>query len=117
MKPLKFEASIALYLATLAWLWGYLRGGATNPLARIFVAVSVGLLGFEIAYIVLQSARGVGSHFNTATPVEGLMFTPDGRRGADLHRLPGRARRRDRAAARRRVSRRRSGWRWCSGSS
>jgi hypothetical protein len=75
VKPLKFEASIAFYLATLAWLWGYLAPKGWSRWIHAFAAVSIGLLGFEIAYIVLQSARGVGSHFNTATPIEGLMFT------------------------------------------
>lgn len=75
VKPLKFEASIALYLATLAWLWSYLAPEGRSRWLRGFAAVSIGLLGFEIAYIALQSVRGVGSHFNTATPIEGLMFS------------------------------------------
>ena len=36
--------------------------------------MSVALIAYEIAYIAFQSARGVGSHFNTATPLEGIMF-------------------------------------------
>jgi len=76
VKPLKFEFSLALYLGTLAWFWGTLapEAGAARGL-RVFALVSVALIAFEIAYIVLQSARGVGSHFNTATPIEGIMFT------------------------------------------
>lgn len=76
IKPLKFEASLALYLGTLAWLWGCLAPAARESRGlRIFAVVSVALIACEIAYIVFQSARGVGSHFNTATPVEGIMFT------------------------------------------
>lgn len=75
IKPLKFEASLVLYLGTLAWFWGYLAPEARKSRGlRIFALVSVALIAYEIAYIVLQSARGVGSHFNTATPVEGIMF-------------------------------------------
>jgi hypothetical protein len=75
IKPLKFEASLVLYLGTLAWFWGYLSPTTQRSRGlRIFAAVSVGLIAYEIAYIVFQSARGVGSHFNTATPVEGIMF-------------------------------------------
>ena len=76
IKPLKFEASLALYLATLAWFWDYLSPETrTSRGLRVFAAASVGLIAFEIAYIAIQSARGVGSHFNEATPVEGLVFT------------------------------------------
>lgn len=75
-KPLKFEFSLVLYLGTLAWLWDYLSPEARASRGlRIFAAVSVALIGFEITYIVLQSARGVGSHFNEATPIEGIVFT------------------------------------------
>lgn len=76
VKPLKFEASLALYLGTLAWFWGYLAPGARSARGlRIFAAASVTLIAFEIAYIAAQSARGVGSHFNQSTPLEGLLFT------------------------------------------
>jgi hypothetical protein len=75
IKPLKFEASLVLYLGTLAWFWGYLAPGARESRGlRIFATVSVALIAYEMAYIVLQSGRGVGSHFNTATPIEGIMF-------------------------------------------
>jgi hypothetical protein len=76
IKPLKFEASLALYLGTLAWFWDYLAPAARGSRGlRAFAVVSVALIAFEIAYIVLQSARGVGSHFNEATPIEGIVFT------------------------------------------
>lgn len=75
-KPLKFQFSIALYLGTLAWLFGALAPAARGSrFLRWFAAVSVVLLTYEIVYMMLQSARGVGSHFNTATPLEGLLFT------------------------------------------
>lgn len=76
IKPLKFEVSLALYLGTLAWFWEYLAPTARESRGlRTFAVVSVTLIAFEIAYIALQSARGVGSHFNEATPVEGIVFT------------------------------------------
>ena len=75
-KPLKFQVSIALFLATLAWLTGALAPAARQSrFLRWFAIVSVALLTYEIAYMMIQSARGVGSHFNTATPLEGLLFT------------------------------------------
>lgn len=75
-KPLKFQLSIALYLGTLAWLTGALAPAARQSrFLRWFAVVSVALLAYEIIYMMIQSARGVGSHFNTATPLEGLLFT------------------------------------------
>jgi len=76
VKPLKFEVSLALYLGTLAWFWGYLapEAGSSRGL-RFFAVASVALIIFEIAYIGGQSARGVASHFNESTPIEGLLFT------------------------------------------
>jgi hypothetical protein len=73
-KPLKFAGSLALYFATLAWFRGYLPATRGRWLDR-FAILSVVLVAAEMLYIVLQSARGVGSHFNTATPLEGALFT------------------------------------------
>lgn len=75
-KPLKFEASIGLYFLTLAWFWGYLSPrlrAARSVRAVAFAIAACGL--FEIIYIAFQAGRGVGSHFNTATPIEDLMFS------------------------------------------
>ncbi len=74
-KPLKFEFSLALFLGTLAWFWGYLpderrRGRFLTG----FATVSVALVAYEMIYMIIQSGRGVGSHFNTATPLEGIFF-------------------------------------------
>lgn len=75
-KPLKFEASIGLYFLTLAWFWGYLSPRLRKARAVQAVAIAVAACGlFEIIYIAFQAGRGVGSHFNTATPIEDLMFS------------------------------------------
>jgi hypothetical protein len=74
-KPLKFEVSIVLYFLTLAWFWGYLSPRLRQAWAVRAIALAVAACGvFEIVYIALQAGRGVASHFNTATPVENLMF-------------------------------------------
>jgi hypothetical protein len=76
VKPIKFEASLALYLGTLAWFFGALAPEARRGRGLLlFATASVALIVFEIAYIGGQSARGVGSHFNVSTPIEGLLFT------------------------------------------
>ena len=75
IKPLKFEASIALFFLTLAWFWGYLSPRLRAARAVRAMAVVVAACGvFEIVYIAIQAGRGVGSHFNTATQLEGMLF-------------------------------------------
>lgn len=75
-KPLKFQLALAVQTATLAWALGRftpaLRGWAMPRwLARGWTAVVV----YEAAFITLQGARGVASHFNRATPWESLAGT------------------------------------------
>ena len=75
IKPLKFEASIALFFLTLAWFWGYLSPRLRAARAVRAMAVVVAACGvFEIVYIAIQAGRGVGSHFNTATQLESMLF-------------------------------------------
>lgn len=74
-KPLKFEVSLAPFLATLAWFWAYLP--AERQRGRVFNAyavVTATLVFLEVAYMIIQSGRGVGSHFNESTPVEAILF-------------------------------------------
>jgi hypothetical protein len=74
-KPLKFQASVGLYLLTLAWFWAWLPVQRRRSAgARLTRALVIATALFEVGYISLQSARGVGSHFNVATPLEAAMF-------------------------------------------
>jgi hypothetical protein len=74
-KPLKFQASVGLYLLTLAWFWAWLPVQRRQSAgARLTRALVIATALFEVGYISLQSARGVGSHFNVATPLEAAMF-------------------------------------------
>lgn len=75
LKPLKFQLSLALFFATLALLslataptprWKRLLDG----MAAVAIACALG----EIAYIVVQAARGVHSHFNESTPIEAMVY-------------------------------------------
>ena len=73
VKPLKFAASIGLYLWTLAWFIAYVpkpRWGV--QLIRWGVAI---VMTIEMACIVLQAARGTTSHYNDATPFDGMIFS------------------------------------------
>lgn len=75
VKPLKFEVSIAVHMLTLAWLLLLLpHAERTRRTITVLAAVFVAAALFEIAYIVLQSARGQASHYNLATPLARLMY-------------------------------------------
>ncbi len=71
-KPSKFAASIAIYLWTVAWLFGEIPGAAR---AKAFIrwGATVSMLA-EIACIAGQAARGTTSHFNDATPFDEAVF-------------------------------------------
>jgi len=76
VKPLKFQASVGLYLLTVAWFFGALpeqvrRGRAV----RVLVAVALAASAFEIAYITLQAGRGLASHYNVGDPFHSTMYT------------------------------------------
>lgn len=72
IKPAKFFLSISIYLATLHFYIGWIAG-MTQVKVRLtqFAIISMSI---EIACIVLQSIRGVGSHFNTALPFDGVIY-------------------------------------------
>jgi hypothetical protein len=73
IKPMKFSASIALYAATAAWFTGYLP--ENKPSVKwISWGIAVCMIA-EIVCIVLQPARGTTSHFNRATPFDGVIFS------------------------------------------
>ncbi|MGL4242907.1 MAG: hypothetical protein ACRCTI_17480 [Beijerinckiaceae bacterium] len=75
IKPLKFELSMGLNLLTLFVL---LRALPVADRDRRFIrwsALAVAAAStFEIAYIALQAARGVGSHYNVGTWFEALGY-------------------------------------------
>lgn len=71
VKPLTFSVSIGLNGAALLWLLARIR---TTRLVRLAAALSAVALAVEQGLITLQAARGVRSHFNTATPLDGAIF-------------------------------------------
>ncbi len=72
IKPIKFAASIAIYLWTLAWLLGELPGPRwCKGLIRWGATIAMVV---EIVCIAGQSLRGTASHFNAATPLDGAVF-------------------------------------------
>jgi hypothetical protein len=71
-KPAKFAASIAVYLATLAFLIAPLSNRFISVRAIRYIAIFT-MIG-EIALIFLQSIRNQPSHFNTTTLFNDTVF-------------------------------------------
>ena len=75
IKPFKFQASVAIYLATVAWFWPYI-----DVATRARGAVRAGvwalciLLVLEIVYITYRAAMAEGSHFNESTPIAAVLY-------------------------------------------
>jgi hypothetical protein len=71
VKPMKFAISIALYLGTLAWFTPVFGASRSRRIAYWIIGTTMLL---EVVWIVLQGARGVRSHFNESTALDGGMF-------------------------------------------
>ncbi|MBB6549445.1 hypothetical protein [Nonomuraea rubra] len=70
-KPFKFAVSIVLYAVTWSWLVTYLPH---RRLVRWPATVIAAALAVEYAIIVAQVIRGRQSHFNVATPLDGILW-------------------------------------------
>ena len=76
IKPLKFQASVGVYLLTLSWLLAALPEGVRRGrVVAVLVGVAIAASTFEIAYITFQAARGLASHYNVGDPFHGAMYT------------------------------------------
>jgi hypothetical protein len=73
LKPAKFAASIAIYSLTLAWVFRYLP--EWTRMRRIVGWTTAVVLVLELLIIGVQAWRGTTSHFNVATPLDGILFT------------------------------------------
>lgn len=75
LKPFKFLVSLGLFSLTTAWFFGYLRPEyRIHWSVRIIVVAIVSMSIFELAYIGLQSARGLPSHFHTVDPLHRVLY-------------------------------------------
>lgn len=75
LKPLRFEAALATYLATLAWFVGWLPHDiARARWHRVFSASAVLAAAAEMTWIGGAAAFGVVSHFNESTPVMSMIY-------------------------------------------
>ena len=73
LKPAKFAVSIAIYTATLAWIFTLIPEWTKTR--RVVGWTTAVVLLLEIAIIAGQAVRGTTSHFNVATPLDGALFS------------------------------------------
>ena len=73
LKPAKFAVSIAIYTLTLAWIFSLIPEWTRTR--RIVGWVTAVTLVLEVVIIDLQAFRGTTSHFNTATLLDGALFS------------------------------------------
>jgi hypothetical protein len=76
-KATKFGISLTLYGVSLLWMLPMIT--SRPRLAQLVAHASGALLLVEIAVLVLQTLRGVPSHFNVATPLDAALWTVMGR--------------------------------------
>lgn len=74
LKPTKFGLSIIFYAYTLLWLTPFVQGKWRQRGARVCSWLL--LLGFLplFSLVLVQAGRGVRSHFNFATELDGIIF-------------------------------------------
>ncbi|MGI4738351.1 MAG: hypothetical protein ACRYG7_24545 [Janthinobacterium lividum] len=73
VKPLKFSLSIVAYAWTLGWLLADLPAPAQRAVRRLSLGVALSMM-VEQAVIFIQAARGVASHYNASSALNGLLF-------------------------------------------
>jgi hypothetical protein len=73
MKPIKFQISLGLHAGTLLLLFASLPGEVAGARLTRWVGTTVGAtILYEIAFVTLQAARGVRSHFNHDTAFDDI---------------------------------------------
>jgi hypothetical protein len=76
IKPMKFALSIALFTASMAWLLAELPSSESAK-RLVTWGITVAMI-VEMALIALQAGRGVPSHFNNSSPLNGAVFATMG---------------------------------------
>ncbi len=75
IKPMKFAVSVTVYAWTFAWLLFYLPHAKQVKWISILVVVCMTV---ENTAIFMQAFRGVPSHFNVSTALDGAVFATMG---------------------------------------
>jgi hypothetical protein len=74
-KPAKFFLSLGVHMATLAWGISLLpQDQRSSKAIRRASFAFIGAALFELAYMMIQAARGEASHFNTSTSLASALY-------------------------------------------
>jgi hypothetical protein len=73
LKPAKFAISTAIFTGTLAWFFRFITVWPKFVSAMGWI-IGV-IITLEVALIDIQAMRGTTSHFNVATPADGILFS------------------------------------------
>ncbi len=73
IKPMKFCFSIGIYSWTIAWFLKELKQPYIRS-SKIISRVTAGVMVLEIFILLFQAFRGVPSHFNMSTALDGILF-------------------------------------------
>ncbi len=71
LKPIKFAISIGIFSWTMAWLLGYLPESSTKNTVVWAIIVTMVI---ETVCIAGQAGRGMLSHFNISSPINGAVY-------------------------------------------
>jgi hypothetical protein len=71
-KPTTFGISFGLTTITLAWVTGHLR--ITDRTRWLLLGPLTAATSYEVAWVVVQHARGTPAHFNDTTPLDEGLF-------------------------------------------
>jgi hypothetical protein len=71
-KPTTFGISFGLTTITLAWVTGHLR--ITDRTRWLLLGPLAAATSYEVAWVVVQHARGTPAHFNDTTPLDERLF-------------------------------------------
>ncbi len=73
-KPLKFAVSFGVYALTLAWMLSLVRRPGWLRAGWWVGTIAAAATTLEVVAVTVQAARGTGSHFNVATPVDSAVY-------------------------------------------
>ncbi|MEM7032291.1 MAG: hypothetical protein AAF629_22260 [Chloroflexota bacterium] len=71
-KTTKFAISMAVYGATLLWMFSYIQ--RPNRFMKIFMSATGYILLLELGLVITQAIRGQAMHYNFSTPLDGTLY-------------------------------------------